>query len=123
MWFATTADGLPGSLNLGYTGGEHPGHPGNGQPGEYVRVPVKPTLLELFGDWHAPIRSLLEATAEEDIIRDDARAMDVHSLRLAASVSSRVSDAVMHGTLPEEVSAEGYMGTILVGDAAHTVRR
>src|SRR5262249_16464657 len=32
---------------------------------------VKPELLRLFGDWHAPIRALIEATDESKILRND----------------------------------------------------
>lgn len=117
MWFATTADGL------GLADGEG--------SGVKTGFPLKYFLLNIFKDWHNPIGDLLRATREEDIIREDARAMSRHGLRLAASASSRASTSRLSGALLTESSPPGATmwdvhvggdgGAVIVGDAAHTV--
>ncbi|CAN0510872.1 unnamed protein product, partial [Ectocarpus sp. 12 AP-2014] len=91
MWFATVEDGLVGadggpadkdqhSPSCGDGGGE------GGGEGEQNHK-NKRFLLETFGGWHAPVGSLLRATAEGSITREDARAMSRRGLRDIAAAA------------------------------------
>ena len=108
MWFATVADGVMGP-------GKRPPPPSE----------IKPFLLEIFGGWHDPVASLLRGTEDKGILWEDARAMSSRDMKLIAS--SRLAGKERGGGRGEGVadknaSAVG-VGMVLVGDAAHTVRR
>ena len=108
MWFATVADGV-GDCSAGKGGGEGRSprlEPASPSPGE-----TKAFLLRHFEGWHAPISSLIRATEETGVAREDARAMSRLGLRAAAGAGAGAA-----------LRRAGRC-FVLVGDAAHTVRK
>ncbi|CBJ27286.1 monooxygenase FAD-binding [Ectocarpus siliculosus] len=114
MWFATVEDGLVGADGGPADKDQHPPSCGGEGEGEGERKRKnKSFLLETFGGWHAPVGSLLRATAERSITREDARAMSRRGLRditAAAGAARRRSRG-----------GGGGGGVVLVGDSAHTL--
>ncbi|CAM9208315.1 unnamed protein product [Ectocarpus sp. 4 AP-2014] len=116
MWFATVEDGLVGADGGPADKDQHsPSCGGGGCEGEQNHK-NKRFLLETFGGWHAPVGSLLRATAEGSITREDARAMSRRGLRdIAAAVGAARRRSRGGG------GGGGGGGVVLVGDAAHTL--
>ncbi|CAM9655686.1 unnamed protein product, partial [Ectocarpus sp. 8 AP-2014] len=85
-WFATVEDGLVGADGGPADEGQPPPSCGGGGEGEKPHKD-KGFLLETFGGWHAPVGSLLRATAEGSITREDARAMSRRGLRDIAAAA------------------------------------
>ncbi|CAM9951535.1 unnamed protein product [Ectocarpus sp. 12 AP-2014] len=115
MWFATVEDGLVGADGGPADKDQHfPSCGGGGGEGEGEQNHEKKRfLLETFGGWHAPVGSLLRATAEGSITREDARAMSRQGLRDIAAAASAARRRSRGGG--------GGGGVVLVGDAAHTL--
>ncbi len=103
MWFATIADTVIG---------------GGGDDGFWSDGDAKGLLLRHFGGWHEPIASLLHATAEGGIVREDAEAMTRGGLRAAGAAAAAAASRRRPGPGDGDEGA----GVVLVGDAAHTVR-
>eukprot|EP00752_Nemacystus_decipiens_P002018 g1936.t1 len=87
MWFATVADGVKDERGVGGRGGCGGGSteldPASPSLGE-----TKAFLLGHFGGWHEPISSLIRATEEAGIVREDACAMSRLGLRAAAAAGA-----------------------------------
>lgn len=119
MWFATIADGLVDEIADGLNTGtdEHvvTDKDSNNKRQLKNKHQLKTLLLDTFGEWHSPIRDLLQATDANDILQDDARAMSARGLRLTAAIASG-------GCRSGGSDGEWVRRSVLVGDAAHTVR-
>ncbi|CAM9354549.1 unnamed protein product [Ectocarpus sp. 13 AM-2016] len=111
MWFATVEDGLVGADGGSADKDQHSASSGGGDEGEQNHE-NKRFLLETFGGWHAPVGSLIRATSEGSITREDARAMSRRGLRDIAAANSAARWRSRGG---------GGGGVVLVGDAAHTL--
>lgn len=113
MWFATVEDGLVGAYGGPADKDQHPPSCDGGGDEGGKKHKNKGFLLETFGGWHAPVGSLLRATAEGFITREDARAMSRRGLRDIAAAAEAARRRSRGGG--------GGGGVVLVGDAAHTV--
>lgn len=114
MWFATTtADCSADSRKRSQHDQEQTGISPNANTN-------KNFLLETLRGWHYPVAELIRATAEGDILREDAQAMTAGGLRLAAAAAA----AWRRGGSGDKGGTQGFGGrVVLVGDAAHTVSR
>ncbi|CAM9843114.1 unnamed protein product [Ectocarpus sp. 6 AP-2014] len=112
MWFATVEGGLVGADGGPTDKDQQPPSCGGGGGESEKNRDNKSFLLETFGGWHAPVGSLLRATAERSITREDARAMSRRGLRDITAAA---------GAARRRSRGGGGGGVVLVGDAAHTL--